>query len=144
MLTEGTLIGQGIVSWPSKERRGDRYGSITLWQTADEDSLPVGFDEGLAGRHGRLEAHVLETRQSDHIGDLFRGFIPETPEVGEVIVLGTGTLFFEDCYGSRAAVLQPDDGRKHDWLDPLKLYRAIHQTCQLVFVEDGPSSVEAA
>jgi hypothetical protein len=146
------LIGRGGVSWPSAERRSDRYGLVgllgvfpidvdsALWQgvepgtsypTGEYLPLPLSVAR-LAGRRGTLVATVVETRASGHCGDLFRGIYPSTPTVGERITLGTGTLFVDDgCVGVR-----PDDGRESDWLDPRALYRAHAQTVVLTFEED--------
>jgi len=133
-------LGEGKLTWSRYERIGDRYGAV--WLLADGDSLsasyvPAPLDTSLAGQRGSLTAHVLATRQSTHIGDLFRGFFPVTPEVGEDIRLGEGTLFAEMTDSSAAAVmavgLRPADGREVDWLDPVALYRAHEQTVRLVF-----------
>jgi hypothetical protein len=83
------------------------------------------------GQRGRLVAEVLATRPSTHPGDLFHGWHPTTPEVGERIQLGVGTLFFEELW--EVAGLRPDDGRETFWLDPPALYRAHEQTVRLVF-----------
>lgn len=117
-----------MLSWPPPERRSDRYGLVGLSKNPMEDfakltgKIPVK-------QHGRLVAVVLETRDSHHIGDLFRGIFPSTPNVGDRISLGEGTLFTEEhCVG-----LKPDDGRYNDWLNPYNLYRAHDQTVRLIF-----------
>jgi hypothetical protein len=138
--TTVTTIGTGRLTWPRGERVGDRYGLVGL--LLDGDSLSehadwVRLDLSAVGLHGSLQATVLETRQSTHIGDFFRGLYPSTPEVGEVITLGTGWLFCE-ALDSRPpdlhVGLQPDDGRVSDWLNPEALYRAHEQTVRLDFV----------
>lgn len=130
-------IGRGVFNWPRGERITDRYGALLLasdWESYEADHTTyVKFDEAIAGQHGTLHVEILEARQSPHIGDLARGIFPQTPEVGERIELGAGTLFFDDCDDDRAVGVRPDDGRDTDWLDPVKLYRAIHQTVALYF-----------
>jgi len=134
------LLGQGRLTWSRYERIGDRYGAVSLM--TDGDSLNgvgkwVPISDEHDGQHGTLAAEVLETRDSTHIGDLFRGLFPETPEVGERIVLGQGTLFTERAdLGAVQVGLRPDDGRKVDWLNPEKLYRAHEQTVRLLFMPD--------
>jgi hypothetical protein len=134
-------LGTGRLTWPSVERVGDRYGVVMLMADGDpmtETSHYINPSEPPIDRRGSLVAEVLETRDSTHIGDLFRGFFPETPEVGEQIVLGEGTFFTEGTgYGAVTMGLAPDDGRDSDWLDPSQLYRAHEQTVRLFFVEDG-------
>jgi hypothetical protein len=96
----------------------------------------VEFDQALAGQRGSLVVEVLETRESTHIGDLFRGFFPSTPQVGEVIRLGSGAVFVEPGEISTIGLL-PDDHRTSDWLDPQALYRAHEQTVRLVLRGDA-------
>jgi hypothetical protein len=94
------------------------------------------------GARGKLLARVIETRQSDHVGDQFRKILPSMPKVGEEIVLGEGELAIatgpQPCY---FAGIIPDDGRDKDWLDPRQLYRVVHQTVDLVFRSDGVQAV---
>ncbi len=78
---------------------------------------------------------MLEARKSEHIGDLFRGFFPETPEVGEEIILGEGSVFYMQEDDRIYIGLKPNDGREKDWLDPKKLYRAHAQYVELYFKE---------
>jgi len=87
---------------------------------------------------GVLLAVPTETRQSDHVGDDSRKVYPSTPEVGEEIPLGQGTLFREDCsWGSDAIGVQPTDGRTQDWMDIKALYRVHEQTVDLFFIPGG-------
>ena len=132
------LIGTGILSWPRYERIGDRYGLVGLFprDNEDEDALPMDIVP-LDGFKGQLIAKVLEARKSKHIGDFFRGFFPTTPEVGEEIILGEGTVFYEAVDDEIFIGLKPEDGRKTDWLDPEKLYRAHQQYVELYFKEAG-------
>jgi hypothetical protein len=117
-----TLLGTGRLTWNRGERITDRYGAIYL--LADGDSLSEGTNiahirvfDPLLGKHGKLIAEVIETRESTHIGDLFHGFAPVTPDVGENIVLGEGTLFTETETDGKTTWsmvgLKPDDGRDH-------------------------------
>lgn len=127
------LIGTGILNWPREERVHDRYGVVALYSEEDE-LLPMEV-KPLKVR-GQLIATVLEARQSRHIGDLFREIYPVTPEVGEEIVLGEGVVFYETHPDGRTFIgLRPEDGRRTDWLDPEKLYRAHQQYVELYFKE---------
>ena len=130
------LIGTGILNWPRQERVFDRYGLVGLWPRDNDhgESLPMDIVP-LDGFRGQLIALVLEARKSTHIGDLFRGFFPETPEVGEEIILGEGVVFYEMTEGKVLIGLKPEDGRKADWLNPKKLYRAHSQYVELYFKE---------
>ena len=125
------LMGKGILNWPTKERVGDRYGLVGLWSVAAlsfKDLL--SFDiEPLEGIKGKLVVKVIEARESQHIGDLYHGFYPTTPDVGEEIILGEGSVFYEDGFVG----LAPDDGRRTFWLEPKKLYRAHQQLVELYF-----------
>ena len=129
------LIGTGILNWPRHERMFDRYGLVALWPRDDEYGSPLPMDVvPLEGVRGQLIAKVLEARQSTHIGDLFRDLRPETPEVGEEIVLGEGVVFYELHEDGQVFVgLKPEDGRTNDWLDPKMLYRAHAQYVELYF-----------
>src|SRR5690606_29829454 len=102
-----TLIGTGRLSWAPHERRSDRYGTVLLMVDGDSWTEPkayVDLDQAHVGQHGALAAEVVETRDSTHIGDVFRNMYPETPEVGDVIVLGAGTVFFESTDWGATAV----------------------------------------
>jgi len=137
-------LGTGRLTWPRVERVGDRYGVVMLMADGDsmtETSHYINPTDPPIDRHGSLIAEVVEIRESTHIGDLFRGFFPETPEVGDRIVLGEGTFFTEDTdFGAVGMGLAPDDDRTTDWLDPKQLYRAHEQTVRLTFVEGGPDA----
>lgn len=134
-----TKLGTGRLSWCSSERRCDRYGAVYLMADGDSLTTPSGYvrpTKPPVGRRGRLVAEVVETRRSTHGGDVFHGIFPETPKVGERIVLGEGELFVEPTsYGATAVGLRPDDGRLRWWLDPRALYRAHEQTVRLYFEE---------
>ena len=123
-------LGTGVLGWHSGERRSDRYGCVFLL-SSPESMHRVKLVQVNGGSHGRLMAIVKETRQSSH-GDLFHGVIPETPDVGQKITLGEGTLFFRnhDTVG-----VQPADGRHTLWLDIEALYRVHDQTVTLYFEE---------
>jgi hypothetical protein len=139
LTTTATVLGEGRLTWPRMERVTDRYGSVFLMPDGDSMTPPSGTTKlnnvaDLFGQRGRLVAEVLETRQSTHIGDFFRGVYPETPNVGDRIELGEGTLFSDRTReGDTTVGLEPDDGRTSDWLDPRQLYRAHEQTVRLVF-----------
>lgn len=131
-----TLLGIGVLTWARGERVSDRYGSVYLMPEGhnsmiqDESYIPLSHD---ADGQGRLITEVIATRKSTHIGDLFRGFFPETPEVGNRFTLGEGTLWFEtEDWGDQVG-LAPDDDRDTDWLDPAVLYQVHEQTVRLLF-----------
>jgi hypothetical protein len=54
-------------------------------------------------------------------------------KLNEEVVLGTGTLFFEED----GVGLLPDDGRKSLWLDIHALYRVHDQIVTLFFEESS-------
>lgn len=126
-----TLLGSGILNWPSFERQTDRYGSVNLNLPGD---VLIKLPQDLAGRYGKLTAEIKEVRRSGHIGDIFRGLYPSQPAVGDTLILGEGTLFF-DVY--ETVGLKPSDGRDSDWLNPEVLYRLHTQTIDLYFVEEA-------
>ena len=121
-------LGTGILNWDRHERVSDRYGTVKLLEALDS-SVAIQLKSVKEGTKGTLYAIVKETRQSQHIGDLFRGIFPETPNLGERIVLGHGLLFYDE----ESVGLEPEDGRDNDWLDPHKLYRVHEQTVDLFF-----------
>src|SRR6266536_6645074 len=84
-------LGTARLTWSRCERIGDRYGTVMLMADGDSLTEPSHYvrpSNAPVGQRGTLVADVLEVRDSTHIGDFFRGFFPETPEVGERIVLG--------------------------------------------------------
>lgn len=124
-------LGAGILGWPRDERVTDRYGAVNLCTGGGMAKLDASY----ADKRGRLVAIVTESRVSSHVGDFFRGLGPGVPpKVGERIVLNEqpGSLFFDECGN---VGVEPDDGRRHDWLNPKALYRAHDQTVRLVFEE---------
>jgi hypothetical protein len=138
-----TVLGQGRLTWNAPERRTDRYGSVYLLATGDSTTsdfsiAPLTVLNVIKNTIGQLVAHVVETRQSTHIGDLFHGVFPTTPEVGEEIVLGEGALFTEVSEEGgltwTTVGVKPTDGRHLMWLDIHALYRAHEQTVVLEFV----------
>ena len=142
-----TTLGTGVLTWSRAERISDRYGAIYLIQeganSLTESPTPSQVDgaltRSLIGMHGKLVAKVLETRESTHIGDIFRGISPRTPKVGDEITLGEGRLFTEPAdEGGIMVGVKPDDGRHSDWLQPRALYDAHEQTVELRF-EPGAS-----
>ncbi|MDD5222691.1 MAG: hypothetical protein PHE84_01760 [bacterium] len=128
-------LGSGILDWERTERVTDRYGFVFLVQEDEMDRVEekVDLDQSLANRKGRLIALVRETRKSRHVGDLFHEIYPQTPEVGEEIVLGEGVLVFDDEGGVGVC---PEDKRPKWWLNVRNLYRAHEQTVTLFFEED--------
>jgi hypothetical protein len=125
-MAKKVLIGIGILSWDSEERKSDRYGSVYLHTSVGSESLPLEVVKG----YGQLEAIVLKTRQSNHLGDWSRGIYPGGAKKGMKVVLGQGNVFLEqDSIG-----LSPLKKRSHDWLSPKALYRLHSQTVELWFV----------
>lgn len=139
---EISRIGHGIIAWDGQERRSDRYGSFIVGQKPFDGSvasaahLDVRALRKLVGKRVHVWCKVVSTRTSGHLGDLFLGIKPTTPDVGEVVELGVGLLDLEDAGwdGLTAIVLRPGDGRAKFWIDPHKLYRLHDQTVD-VFVE---------
>ena len=132
------LIGIGELNWPKGERVTDRYGCVSLnkggGQDSEEEITDIKMDVGkFIGKKGTLTAKVISTRDSYHIGDLFRGLVPSKPEVDDGLTLGIGVLFIGE-YNSVG--LEPEDGRESDWLDPEVLYQLHCQTVELYFEEE--------
>lgn len=125
----------GILSWPRAERISDRYGFIHLTPNVPADAI-----EAMAGRRVSITCVVVETRQSGHIGDLFRGIFPSTPDVGERFDLGSGVLEVDRVDAALCFGLRPDDGRDSDWFDPHVLYRLHDQTVE---IQVSPAAREA-
>lgn len=81
-------LATGWLQWPRVERRSNRYGTVRLFEFPRERDTMVDYPSLPLGKYGRLVAEVIETQESSHVGDLFRGLQPQTPEVGERMVLG--------------------------------------------------------
>lgn len=123
------LIGMGKLNWRRHERVGDRYGSICLMHEEGEGTFDLPKFQG----YGKLIAEIITNRESMHIGDMFHGFFPTKPEIGEIIELGEGTIFYDrDEYGDMVG-LKPKDDRDTLWLNPKALYRCHEQTVDLYF-----------
>ena len=130
------FLGSGTITWTSEERISDRYGSIFLfnYEKQYDTTLLIDFQliKRLNGCLGTLKVSIISTRQSNHVGDIFRSLKPSTPKNGEVIELGHGNLFYEKseflCIG-----LRPLKARESDWLNPHALYRCHHQVVELYF-----------
>ncbi len=134
-------LGIGVLTWGRGERVSDRYGAVFLMPegqnslNSGDPFVPLARPSTITttdGR-GRLIAEVLETRQSTHIGDFFRGLRPTTPKVGDRFTLGEGTLFFATEEWGDQVGLTPFDDRESDWLDPTVLYQVHEQTVRLLF-----------
>lgn len=138
----GKTLGTGVLTWDRSERVSDRYGYVYLMTAGANSQNNVGTavplaSAPIAGSRGRLLAEVLEARESTHIGDLFHGVFPTTPNVGEVITLGEGELVIKPSYAGYDSVgIRPDDGRDNLWLDIRALYRCHEQTVRLIFQEE--------
>ncbi|MGH9734024.1 MAG: hypothetical protein ACRD8A_05500 [Candidatus Acidiferrales bacterium] len=127
-------IGTGVFDWDRGERISDRYGSVRLFYQPGPRKAPVKLRQENEGERGQLVAVVSETRDSPHVGDLFHRVFPSKPNVGDMIVLGEGILFFQDD----AVGLVPDDDRTTLWLDIRALYRLHNQTVTLFFKSSVP------
>jgi len=138
-MNTATTLGEGVLNWSRYERMGHRYGAIHL-ETEPNSEQYATWQDAPTGTKGTLVAYVLATRQSGHIGDLFRGIGPSTPKVGEEITLGTGTLFAEYDDGVPRIGVEPEDGRETDWMDPGALYRCHNQTVRLAFRAAGSNA----
>jgi hypothetical protein len=131
------FLGSGTLTWNSEERVSDRYGSVHLFNYENQEDTTLLLDfpliKRLNGSLGNLKASVIGTRQSSHIGDIFRQLQPVTPKINEVIMLGHGHLFYEKQQGILCIGLRPPQAREIDWLNPSALYRCHHQTVELYF-----------
>jgi len=130
-------VGHGVFGWSGTERRTDRYGAFVLAADRIANHLDVKALRLLNGKRVHITCKVVTNRESGHAGDLALKVFPTTPDVGEVVDLGVGTLCLEDAgYDNMTAVaLVPNDGRDTFWFDPRKLYRLHDQTVD-VFIEE--------
>lgn len=128
------IVGDGVLTWPAEERRSDRYGFVMLLPSYEAPEPKTLIPICIAPTPGTLWVEVTETRHSDHVGDLFRGIAPRTPQVGDWIKLGTGKLMYGLCGKTLQVVgLVPEPMRTADWMSPRALYDATHQTVILHF-----------
>lgn len=166
-MTTKISLGQGVLTWDREERVSNRYGTVYIAREGCNSLTPGRFPSlvdgdaaaTVAGQYGKLVAEVIEARKSTHIGDHARQIYPETPEVGERIALGDGSLFTESTpAGGLRVGLRPTGnganpdrdmfvfangdegyfqtkkpGKDKDWLNPRALYRAHEQTVRLIF-----------
>jgi hypothetical protein len=149
-MTSGKLVAKGIFTWDGVERREGRYGAFVVSSEdyAETATHAVFHDKkallALEDKRVRIRCKAIATRKSGHVGDLFRNIKPETPDVGEVIDLGVGTLQIEIGFdGSPAIALKPADGRDEHWYDPWKLYRLHDQTVE-VYIEETQDAFSPA
>ncbi len=144
-------VGFGIFEWDATERRSNRYGSFHLGATpyAGSDRAVVTLDQELlqsfCGKRVSVHCHVIEARDSTHIGDMFLKILPSRPEVGENIDLGVGTLSTAPAWEPEYTdiAIKPGDGRSELWLDPHKLFRLHDQTVELWIAETDQPFHEA-
>lgn len=134
------LLGEGVLTWGRSERVSDRYGFVYLIgeggnsMTENHVRIPLKGALRISGE-GRLLCEIIATRESTHIGDLFHGVFPATPEVGELILLGEGTASRDRTEeGDDTIGLVPEDGRAYFWLDIRALYDCHEQSVKLWFV----------
>lgn len=137
-------LGTGVLTWDGKERRSDRYGTVWLMpdgttsisgEASPKSLVNAELAHGLIGKYGDLIAVVKDARESTHTGDLFRGIYPRKPEIGQIIILGSGRFFTEPAFSAGVQVgVSPDpDERVADWLNPRALYDAHEQLVELYF-----------
>lgn len=143
-MTGKISLGIGTLTWARAERVSDRYGTVYLIKDGLDSfsSEPahsfVNVRPEILGQSGELLAVVKATRKSTHIGDLFHGIAPRTPEVGQIIVLGKGQLFREPApEGGHQVGVRPSDGRDALWLNMRSIYDAHEQTVELFFHPEG-------
>ena len=134
------FLGHGAFSWNPAERIADRYGTFFLFNYDKTDDPTPHLDsviiESLNGSFGSLKAKIVSTRTSSHIGDIFRQIKPQTPQVGEEFLIGTGYLFSDRLQGEYCIGLRPKVARATDWLDPHVLYKCHHQTVDIFFCHE--------
>ena len=126
----------GVLVWPRGERESDRYSCVTIHP---ERTPKCRYEacNSLAGRSGTLLARVLMVAQSNHCGDLARGYdVPlrgqrAFPKVGEDIELGSGRLFVAPRPERELLSVGIEDG-----LDPRNLYRCHWQLVTVWFRPD--------
>lgn len=140
---EKILLGVGALSWPSYERKSDRYGTVNLNKEDCEDNVITdklnvleNVIKSNLGKSGTLSVKVLETRQSKHIGDFFRGVRPTTPKLGEEFELGSGGKLFSEVTNDGILCVGLKKRKQDNWLDIHALYKAHEQTVELYFTPD--------
>jgi hypothetical protein len=131
MPSKKILLGEGYLNWLRGERISDRYGAIHL--TTAHESDDYAKIKKVKGQ-GRLEAKIVKTSQSTHLGDWGRGFAPGGAKKGDTLILGEGTFFTEKSdFGTEFGVT-PEDGRPSDWMDPKMLYKGHDQSVKIYWV----------
>lgn len=131
-LDKDIMIGVGVLDWNKNERISSRYGSFYLF---NDVILRVPKALFHIKGYGKLIGRIRENRLSNHIGDIFHGFFPEKPDVGDVIELGEGILFYDEDIHGEMVGLKPLDNREVFWLNPKSLYRCHSQTVEVYFRE---------
>jgi hypothetical protein len=138
-----TLVGKGVFTWNKRERVSNRYGSFNLsFESYNGEKTKLDLDsfgilnpeyiKFLIDKKIKIICKVIETRKSGHIGDIFLGIFPSTPELNEVIEFeGIFDSAVDSDMDSLSFILKPEDNRRELWLDPLKLYRLHDQTVEV-------------
>lgn len=135
-----TLLATGTFMWDGPERRSQRYGYFYANNSSFDDAAEVTpaycatEAEALEGQKVKIVVKIVESRPSGHAGDLYLDILPTTPNVGEEIELGIGTLDLQPsphCSDVTYLGLKPSDGRGMYWLDPHILYRLHDQTVEI-------------
>lgn len=123
----------GLLQWERSERLSDRYGVIFLDANGYTPRVrgPLRFPartvKRLTCRYVHITAKVVARHHSHHVGDRYRGLLPSTPNVGEIVDLGRGRLSTDVYRRKPYFMLWPNDHRKTDWFDPERLFRLHDQ-----------------
>ncbi len=148
------LIATGVLGWSKYERQSKEYGFIGIEKDGYNKAKceKPFFDEttikSLVGQRVRLIAVVTETRDSEHVGDMFLFFPgtedhvkPTRPNVGDKIEIGVGVLQIKRDDQFENTMFGVDSTGKKFQMDPVALYKLHDQTVN-VFIEktDDPVS----
>lgn len=121
-----TKIGYGVLNWHDKEYISSRFGYITL--SGENNFIDKAFIFTKQIDLGNLYGKVLSTRNSE-LSDYDENVKVITPKVGEMILLGQGTLVFSE--EENGVGLFPSHGLEDYWLNPHSLYKLHSQTIEL-------------
>jgi hypothetical protein len=131
--TRDVILGEGVLNWQREERICNRYGAVHLETRAGSDTF-AAFRNIPAGQPGVLVARILENGEP---GFMAVGRELPLPEPGTVVMLGMGVLFRESPDGIPSVGVEPQDGRRENWMDPDTL-AVVHQ--QVVRLEFRPAA----
>jgi hypothetical protein len=150
-LTAPLALGEGVLTWPPKERLLGRFGSVGLKIGNDRYAT---FPDVPIGELARLSATVLDVRATMLAPDPVRQLAPTVPDLGEEIDFGIGLVFRPDIAGQGhvavGLVPLPQYWRGNEWLSPTALYRAHNHYVRLTlhpylgFTSDVKRTADAA